>query len=369
MRRQGFTLIELIFSIVVLAIIAAIGAEIISRVYERYAATRDMERAQSDLRRTLDIIAARLSYRVKNSAVARDLGASVDNPDSVKPAYQPEDPTSLSYWNLQNYEMLQWVGIAYESWRGRPYVPGGGVVTDAHHVLTGWSAIGMRVTDSNASAPLSSNTFYSPLSNLGRVASPMEETLTGDPDPFGVTSDSQTVLVFAGRDWRGETPAGTVDNVTMKHVSWGWGTAAAGHSRKSYFKIGLFPVGDPQRDQNFTVAPIDPSYGTPIAGYPDHPPSFSGANNLPNYYLVRSAYSLWVENGDLTLAYNFRPWLNQQYDYADAKKQILLRDVTSFLFQESGDVFRLRLCVKASDWVAGANDDNATQFCRERTVL
>jgi prepilin-type N-terminal cleavage/methylation domain-containing protein len=344
MRRQGFTLIELIFSITILAIIGAIGAEIIANVYERYAASRDIERAQSDLRRTLDIIAARLSYRVKNSTVARDdLG-------DIRPAYQPQAiGAAAPEWVLSNYKTLQWVGIAYESWRGRPIAP-----DDGNSTVPGWSAIGIRVTGSDATATPAPNIFYSPLSNLNNVALLIEQTLTRNANPFG---NHNTVLVFAGRDWRGETPAGTGLDVTMKHLSWGW---EAGHSRKSYFRIAV------SNEQNLTAEPLD----LPAGDYTDHPPSFSGANNTPNYYLVRSAYSLWVENGDLTLAYDFRPWLNERYDGPGTSKQILLRDVTSFLFQESGDVFRLRLCVKASDWAAmGNNDDNSTQFCRERTVL
>jgi prepilin-type N-terminal cleavage/methylation domain-containing protein len=355
MRRQGFTIIELIFSIIILAIIGAIGAEIIANVYTRYAASRDMERAQSDLRRTLDIIAARLSYRVKNSVVARDIDLAIADPDSIKPAYQPQ---AGGTWNLRNYEALQWVGIAYESWRGQSLPP----VADNRPVFPGWSAIAMRITGSDAT--VNPNTFESPLSNLARVALPMERTLTG-VGLLGNPFTDHTVLVFAGRDWRGETPAGTGTDVESSHISWGWG-APPDHSVKSYFQITLLD------DQNFTAEPIDPTVAA--AGYADHPPSFSGANNTPNYYLVRSAYTLWTENGDLTLAYNFRPWLGDTYETLasgdDTPKQILLRDVTSFLFQESGDVFRLRLCVKASDWVAMANnDDNATQFCRERSVL
>ncbi|MDR1451813.1 MAG: type II secretion system GspH family protein [Helicobacteraceae bacterium] len=343
--KRGFTLIELIFSIVILGIIGMIGAEIVSRVFERYAATRDMERAQSDLRRTLDILAARLSYRIKNSAVAYDINGGL----GVAPIYPT---TGAGIPDLDNYEALEWVGIAYESQRGRGTAP----------ILPGWSSIGVRVTDSPAAG--GADRFYSPLSNF-EIAKQIEAELTGlvvGGNPFALPNPL-TVLVFAGRDWRGETPTGYAAGVdaTAKHLSWNWIPTSDVHSPRSYFQL----TPDALNDGNFTIASF-------VADPDDlrqfHPPSYSGANNMPNYYLARSAYAVWVNNGALTLAYNFRPWNGETFNAAPS--QILLTDVTKFLFQESGDVLRLRLCVKASDWAAmGNNDDNATQFCRERTVL
>jgi prepilin-type N-terminal cleavage/methylation domain-containing protein len=358
--KRGFTLIELIFSIIILGIIGMIGAEIVARVFERYAATRDMERAQSDLRRTLDILAARLNHRVKNSTVAYD----IDGGAGVVPVYQPTGGTGG--WNLEDYEALEWLGIAYESRRGGD--SGGAVVP-------GWSGIGFRLTPapSAGAAPAGGwDLFTSPLSNFG-IAEDIEETLTGAAaDPFGymtAAANPYTILVFAGKDWRGDTPAGDVSggySRGFKYKSWKWLPADTTHNAYSYFKI----APSASNDGNITITPLTP---TGLEAY--HPPSYSDPNNIGSYYLVRSAYAVWVEDGNLMMAYNFRPWLGDTYTTLNGgggatQQAILLTDVTRFRFQESGDVLRLVLCVKASEWAAmGPNDDNSTQFCRERTVL
>ncbi|MDR0664201.1 MAG: type II secretion system GspH family protein [Helicobacteraceae bacterium] len=344
--KRAFTLIELIFSIVVLGILAMIGAEILSRFFERYAAARDTERAQSDLRRTLDILAARLSYRVKNSVVAYDIDT-----DSVSPIYQPEvTPTPSWSWNLEDFEALQWVGIAYESQRGAS--TGGSIVEP------GWSAIGLRLTGADGAG---ANQFRTPLSNLRTVALGIETTLAG-ANPFDIPSP-KTVLIFAGGDWRGETPAG--NSASMKHLSWNWINGGAGHTKSSYFQVTL----DAASETDFTITPLYDAAGGDSAAY--HPPSYSGANNTPNYFLARSAYAVWVDNGELKMAYDFRPWNDEAYDDVEAKTEVLLGNVTKFLFQESGGVLRLRLCVQASDWAAmvGPGEVNEVQFCRERSVL
>ncbi|MDR2151778.1 MAG: type II secretion system GspH family protein [Helicobacteraceae bacterium] len=348
--KRAFTLVEIVFSITILAVLSMIGAEIVARVFERYAATRDMERAQSDLRRTLDILAARLSYRIKNSAVAFDK----DNLRGTEPLYQPQT-TGGWKWNLDDFEVLEWVGIAYESQRGKATTTSGG------RVLPGWSSIGVRTVFDDTTPTAALHEFNSTLSNLQSVALPIEQDFTGvgvGVDPF-VSGD--TILVFTGRDWRGETPAG--DHSTMMvgttDKSWNWIPGDANHTDASYFRIK--PISETSFRLDPNTLPASDADSNKF-----HPPSFSGANNMPNYFLARSAYAVWVERDNLMLAYNFRPWKGGRYDDAATPKQILLSDVSKFLFQESGGVLRLRLCVKASRWVS---DDNSTEFCRERSVL
>jgi hypothetical protein len=181
------------------------------------------------------------------------------------------------------------------------------------------------------------------------------------PVSLVASADIKTIAVFSGKDWRGETPAsggGELAN-SQKRLSWGWNAQS---DKGSYFQLGRYGANGV-----FDLRPYN-------AAAPFHPPSYSDPNNRPNYFLARSAYAVWVRNGDLVLAYDYRPWNGDRYGVlADGatptKTQTLLKGVTNFLFQESGDVFRLRLCVTASDWAAmGNNDDNATQFCRERSL-
>jgi prepilin-type N-terminal cleavage/methylation domain-containing protein len=87
MRRKGFSMIELIFVIVVLGIVASLGSEMIANVYRSYVVQRAEHRAQLKTELASALIAVRLQYaipvtlyRIKddNSSepLARDLGGT-----------------------------------------------------------------------------------------------------------------------------------------------------------------------------------------------------------------------------------------------------------------------------------------------------
>lgn len=305
--RRGFTLIELIFSMVIIAIVASVGTDVIRLVFERYVASRDLERGQSDVRRTLDLLAARLQYRVKNSVIGR-------NPDTN----ETRSLNNLPLAQPSPYTVLEWVGVAYESRRGMD--------DGAGTVQAGWSGLGIKQDE---------NRTVSPGSFFRTVAQPIEDNLTGNANPF---ENNMTILIYAGSQLRG-------DYTGDQNESWGWNPA---DRNSSYFSLG----GD-YNDTDFNLTALQDDNDTVPAS--------------DQYYLARSAYAVWVNDGNLTLAYDYRPWRGQSY--TTATQSVLLENVTLFQFQETSGALRLVLCVKASDAVAGNNDDNSTQFCRERTVL
>lgn len=331
-KRGGFTIIELVFALVIIAIVGTVSADVIMRVYEQYVFSRDFERGQNDTRRTLDIIAARLQYRIKNSAVGRRPGVGGDS------------ILSLNHENIDtNYPILEWVGISYESQRA----------TDADG-RAGWSGAAYKTSTSG---------FHLARSNL-TTAWATESEMIGTPLHActswtdGDSSDC-SVFVFAGSDLRG-------DYFGDQNSSWGW---SAGTDTYSYFRI-LPNAG--VLDQNITLATYD------AGGLWDNvPPSAKGTERLTNYYIARSAYALMIEkaavtdeSGDLVLYYDYRPWLGERYD--GGRRAVMLRDVTNFLFKEQGSVVRLVLCVLPSEMVAGVADPaerRESQFCREKVVL
>ncbi|MDR3163202.1 MAG: prepilin-type N-terminal cleavage/methylation domain-containing protein [Helicobacteraceae bacterium] len=341
LKRGGFTLIELVFALVIIAIVGTVSADVIMRVYEQYIFSRDFERGQNDTRRTLDIIAARLQYRIKNSVIGRRLpGGAGAPPPSILP---------LNHENIDTtYPMLEWVGISYESQRAND--AGGNV---------GWSGAAYKISDQG---------FYLPRSNLTTAWTTESEMIGASMIGAGIDqctdwSNSSladrdcSVFVFAGDDLRG-------DYYSDQNNSWGWSQSGDTYS---YFRIK--PVAT---DRNITLE----SYG--YSGTWDRvPSSATGTARLINYYIVRSAYALTVEkadpadeSGDLVLYYDYRPWLGE--GYADGKRTVMLRDVTNFLFKEQGSVVRLVLCVLPSEIIAGAEDPavrREMQFCREKVVL
>ncbi|MDR2905448.1 MAG: prepilin-type N-terminal cleavage/methylation domain-containing protein [Helicobacteraceae bacterium] len=385
--RRAFTLVELIFSIVILAILSMITADIVSHIYSRYIMSKEIERAQSDMRRTLDMIGNRLSYRVKNSAIGRDI-----RPEG-SPRFKENHIIAIDdYSDFDDYEMFQWVGIAHYSMRGQsPKYP-----TDPLHpntrVLPGWSGIHYLDGDAIDGIPTEADqnyrdnakAFIMPLGNM-TIAKKAEyrHYLTINPgynadwlnnnDPFSL---GLSVMVLAGSDLRGDT-----STAGSKVDQWGWRNIIGNATDlRNYFKMIPASTGD----MNFTLLPVNSTDAFAFV-----PRSYSAAG-LINHYIVNGAYALWVdENATLKLAYDIHPWLGDYYDYTLPRQfrrgttlprppipeRAVLQDVTRFRLQETGGVLRIVLCVRPRKEVLGIfdaqdNDDtNATQFCREKVVL
>lgn len=102
MMRKAFTMLELVFVIVILGIVASIGADIIASLYKNYLKTRSINRLQSQTELVLDQIAKRMQYRIKDSVRAIDTtGKFVPLPDANS-----------------SYTILEWVGYSNESFLG-----------------------------------------------------------------------------------------------------------------------------------------------------------------------------------------------------------------------------------------------------------
>jgi len=107
MMKKAFTMIELVMVIVVMGIVASIGADIIANLYENYIKTRAINRLQSQTELALDQIAKRLQFRIKDSVRAIDGIA----PFSVPLEVPLPDANS-------SYTIMEWVGTSNESFLG-----------------------------------------------------------------------------------------------------------------------------------------------------------------------------------------------------------------------------------------------------------
>lgn len=114
--RKAFSLIELIFVIVILGIVASIGSEIIAKVYGSYIIQRALYRATMKTELALEQIGNRLRY-----AIAGTVGARADTSHSWE---------EISTVTSSNDKVLQWVAYDGESFEA---IPSGGGRTP------GWS--------------------------------------------------------------------------------------------------------------------------------------------------------------------------------------------------------------------------------------
>ena len=69
--RRGFTLIEMIFVIVIFGILSKFGAELLYKIYENYIYSNTLNRLQNKSELALKQIANRLQYRIKDSTISR----------------------------------------------------------------------------------------------------------------------------------------------------------------------------------------------------------------------------------------------------------------------------------------------------------
>ena len=68
---KAFTMLELVFVIVIMGILAKFGAELFRNIYETYISSSIQNRMQADTELALQQISNRLQYRIKDSVIAR----------------------------------------------------------------------------------------------------------------------------------------------------------------------------------------------------------------------------------------------------------------------------------------------------------
>ena len=96
-QRAAFTMLELVFVIVILGVVSSIGAEIIAQVYESYITQRASHRSSIKTELAATQIANRLAYAIPGTIIGRKSSGyrAIDNLDA------------------NDYPILQW--IAYDA--------------------------------------------------------------------------------------------------------------------------------------------------------------------------------------------------------------------------------------------------------------
>lgn len=101
-------MVEMIFVMVILGIVASIGSSIIAKIYESYLYSRSINTLQTKTELAISQIARYLSYRIKYSTIAR-------NSDTDLKTLQ--DATG-------DYKILAWIGYNNEGFEGNSSGPG-----------------------------------------------------------------------------------------------------------------------------------------------------------------------------------------------------------------------------------------------------
>ncbi len=306
--KKSFTMIELIFVIVVLAIIAGGTFEFILRVYQTYSRAKTVDLLQTEIDLALTQIANRLSYRIKDSVI---YGGSEQ--------YLHDDVQE---------DILEWISYDNEGlmgmWNGSAVVPA-------------WSGFIDRTLATD-------NTIKSLGSNLN-FANQIVQSLSNNR--VSLTND-RVALIIPNSDG---------------FIRYGWYGSDEGNNS---FIVHCSDGSCADGEDDFTYSSTDPEYDeTKFLDVVNN----TETGGTDRYYLAWSAYSLVrnTANNELRLYYNYQPWAGD--DYNDGSNSLLLENVNLFQFWQGGNVIWIRICMDSNNSDTLSLESSSTYgFCKERAI-
>jgi len=308
-KRLAFTLVELVMVIVVLGIVASIGADIIASMYDNYLRTRTINRLQSQSEIALEQIAKRLQYRIKDSTIARNTSADT---------FLPLSDSGVD----ENFDVIEWIGYCNEAFRGT-----------STPLWTGLVDLGD--TNRTNRENNKTGTIVSPGSNFNATANLMNALTNGDID---MIPGKEAALIF---------------NHPTNISDFGWGTNVSGNTDGNNMLLAQITPGQPNiltivRDNNNTLP-------TEISEH---------------FYLAHTAYALAPIGNptdfNLTLSYNYQPWLGEKYTDNNDTRRVLAEHVQLFRVRQDANLIRLKLCLHDNK-ETGTGDRIVT--CKEKVVF
>ncbi|QOY51629.1 prepilin-type N-terminal cleavage/methylation domain-containing protein [Candidatus Sulfurimonas baltica] len=310
MRRLGFTLIELIFVIVVMGILSKFGVEFLAQAYNNFIYSSVNNSLQARSATAVESIASRLQFRIKDSIIAREPGANLNNYQALSGSTYDDTAT-----------ILEWVGSDIEGFRGES--------------LPNWSGI----IDLQVSSTSSLN---SPETNTTAL-----DTLIGVLSHGSGTGINNSAIYFVGSD-------SDINN-------YGWNGAALTDQTTSV----MHPIRrSPNPGEEHLLIPTNGATGL------DN--NFTGVDVFEYYQLAWTAYAVELrdydpttQTGNLWLNYDYQPWEGENY-IDDGKEFLLMENVSTFRFKAVGSVVKVQVCV-GSDIING-NVAGGYSICKEKTI-
>ena len=309
-NKKAFSLLEVIFVLVILGIVASISSQIIAQVYENYIMQRAVYNVSTKTELVANQIVNRLAYRIQGSVISK-----------INQDFMDGNATHNSWLPLRDiptgnaYTTIEWIGYDNDSF--------------SSHATPNWSGIANYET-------ATVNGFTSTGSTLANVATIMDNLSHGEVD---LTNTHPAALVFVENN-NYYTGTNEYDPMCM-----GLAPEDPGNSTNCIFRVR-------QNAAN---------------GYT----FLDGKQKIitERYKLAWSAYALVPEpqaNGqfDLILHSNYQPWNGDNYRDVATTKSTLLKNVTVFKFSEAGGVINFKLC--ASENIG--EDFNVTT-CKQKVVI
>ena len=323
--RKAFSMLELIFVIVILGIVSAIGSEVIAKVYTSYITQRAVHNASIKTELAINTIANRLTYRIDTSVVAHQPGLfGIADTISLR---------ALTPAQANTHRALEWIGYDNDgfSTQGAP-APAPVPVR-----LPAWSGF----ADLN---PAVSN-----FNNLRSTGSDFaaENAILGNLFP----NMNNPAIVFMNNNYT--NPAGGDTPYTANCL----------HRVGNVVPGCIFPVqpaitnlqllgGLPQVDRVAGNMLYSEFYQLAASAYAVVPLPLAGRNTA-------NGTPVW----DLHLFYDYQPWEGAPETYPNGSQALLLRNVSVFRFTQEGNSVRLKICSIESI------GDSDISICKEKAVI
>ncbi|MCW8954463.1 MAG: prepilin-type N-terminal cleavage/methylation domain-containing protein, partial [Sulfurimonas sp.] len=189
MRRCGFTLLELIFVIVVMGILAKFGVEFLNQAYRGFIASSINNTLQAQSAAAVESVASRLQYRIKDSVIGRK---------SSDASFLPIGSASGSEYNI-----LEWVATDIENLRGNSLPNWSGII-DLYHPSSTSNILVSPGTDTTA------------INTMIQVLSHNSGTTINNAALYFIGSDSDIV---SGYGWDGNLTTINTQNGAMHPIN------------------------------------------------------------------------------------------------------------------------------------------------------
>ena len=283
--KKAFTLIELIFVIVLLSIISAFWADLYVKIYNSYTNNRATSDLEGETERTLNIITSLLRDRVKQTVIGRETDNG-EHPDG-----------NFVYLSdvQEEHDVLEWIGKSTET----QYI-------GSTKGLLGWSGFDIKMA-----VPSGDFVIKSPGSSLEN-ADDILTSLNAGTKSFGIIFNDDIIINTDsfGYDHTtyNHTNIGTVsiiDNDTMQI------SGLASRNKNRYFLVHTA----------YAIVPV-----------------------LDNNAADVSVGGIKSNTYNLLLYYDFQPWEKEKYE--NGKSVVLAKNVTMFRFTFDNNSVAVKLCMR-----------------------
>ena len=307
--QKAFSLIEIIFVLIILGIVGSISSQIIVQVYESYIIQNALYKVNINTELTAKAIVNRLAYRIQGTTISKDISKTgyTENVDwkKLRDVMQNDKFTTIEWIGFDNDSFSAstqsyWSGIAdYTTATTNQFTTTGSTLSSAQTILYNLSNKKIKLDETeNSKVPAvifhQENNFY-------------RDGQEYNPNCMGLIDPTHTECIFRV-----------------------------------------------QRNNNDILRFLDAK--TKIV--------------TEHYKLAWSAYAIVPEDDDgdglfdLYLYHNYQPWNGESYRDKNTKKSLLMRNMTVLKFKENGGVIQFKICAKEK-----IDSKNSVTSCKEKAVI